>query len=281
MFICDRFCTGSTFFMLTDNYLERFRPFGPARGSVTLDSRQWLDKVSQKRSFVRNVNSRRQDSDRSDAKCLKTLLETAPLDTYLVCTLLRGSSMRVGYARVSTRDQNPSLQIDALRANGCEQLFIEHASGARRDRPELQAALKFMRKSDVLVVWKLDRLARSVKQLIDTVEELSAKGVDLVSLQDPVDTTTSAGRLMFHVYATLAEFERSVIRDRTLAGLAAAREKGDVGGRPRSLTNEDLSAAKALLKDSDLSVAEIARRLNVSPATLYRYVPGGRSAANC
>lgn len=135
-----------------------------------------------------------------------------------------------------------------------------------------------MRKGDILVVWKLDRLARTVKQLVETVEELNGRGVDLVSLQDPVDTTSSAGRFAFHVFAAVAEFERSLIRDRTLSGLASARARGRLGGRPKSLSADDRVTAEALLKNSELSVAQIAKRLNVSASTLYRYVPGGRGA---
>jgi DNA invertase Pin-like site-specific DNA recombinase len=188
--------------------------------------------------------------------------------------------MRVGYARVSTHDQDPALQIDALKEARCERIFVEQASGVVRDRPQLTAALAFVRKGDALVVWRLDRIARTLRQLVETVDELNGRGVNFVSLQDPIDTTSSAGRLVFHVFASLAEFERSVIRDRTLAGLASARSRGRLGGRPKALSQDDLLAAMALLKDSELSVAQIAERFGVSPATLYRHVPGGRSGAN-
>jgi DNA invertase Pin-like site-specific DNA recombinase len=188
--------------------------------------------------------------------------------------------MRIGYARVSTHEQEPAMQEDALKANGCERVYVEHASGASRDRPQLNAALEFMRAGDVLVVWKLDRLARTVRQLVETVEELKARQIDLLSLHDPIDTTSAAGRLVFHVFASVAEFERSLIRDRTLAGLASARARGRLGGRPKRLSNHDVVAAKALLQQSELSVADIAKRLNVSAATLYRHVPGGRSGVS-
>nr|WP_294548524.1 recombinase family protein [uncultured Rhodopila sp.] len=185
--------------------------------------------------------------------------------------------MRVGYARVSTQDQTPALQLDALKAAGCERVFQEKASGAQRDRPELAAALDYMRGGDTLVVWKLDRLARSMKQLIETVEKMEARQIGFRSLTEAIDTTTAGGRLVFHVFAALAEFERSVIRERTTAGLAAARARGRKGGRPRSLTEKDIAAARAMLSNPDITVDEVARRLGVGPATLYRHLPGGRS----
>ena len=138
--------------------------------------------------------------------------------------------MLIGYARVSTQEQDLALQLDALKAAGCERIYEERASGAQRDRPELKAALGYMREGDTLVVWKLDRLARSLKQLIDTVEDLGARGIGLRSLTEAIDTTTSGGKLIFHIFAALAEFERAVIRERTLAGLAAARARGRKGG---------------------------------------------------
>jgi DNA invertase Pin-like site-specific DNA recombinase len=186
--------------------------------------------------------------------------------------------MRVGYARVSTQDQNPALQVDALNASGCERLFVEKASGAQRDRPELKAALDYLRSGDTLVVWKLDRLARSLKQLIETVEGLEKRGVGFRSLTENIDTTTAGGTLVFHIFGSLAQFERSIIRERTCAGLSAARSRGRIGGRPPALTPKDLAAAKALLSDPEISVEEVARRLNVAPSTLYRHLPGGRGA---
>ncbi|MFD1913995.1 recombinase family protein [Halodurantibacterium flavum] len=185
--------------------------------------------------------------------------------------------MLVGYARVSTQDQNPALQLDALTAAGCEKVFTEKASGAQRDRPELAAALSYMRSGDSLVVWKLDRLARSLPQLIETVAQLEAKGIGFRSLTEAIDTTTAGGKLIFHIFGALAEFERSVIRERTRAGLKAARERGRKGGRPPALSAADLAAAKALLSDPAITVDEVAARLKVSPATLYRHLPGGRA----
>ncbi|SFQ78933.1 recombinase family protein [Donghicola eburneus] len=186
--------------------------------------------------------------------------------------------MLVGYARVSKQDQNPALQLDALKAAGCEKVFTEKASGAQRDRPELNAALSYMRQGDSLVVWKLDRLARSMPQLIDTVSTLEDEGIGFRSLTEAIDTTTAGGRLVFHIFGALAEFERSVIRERTRAGLKAARDRGRKGGRPPALSAADLAAAKALLCDPAITVDEVATRLKVSPATLYRHLPGGRGS---
>lgn len=185
--------------------------------------------------------------------------------------------MLVGYARVSTLDQNPALQLDALKGAGCEKLFVEKASGASRDRPELKGAIEYVREGDTLVVWKLDRLARSLKQLIETVAMLEARGIGLRSLTESIDTTTAGGRLIFHIFGALAEFERTVIRERTKAGLSAARARGRVGGRPPKLSVDDLKAAKALLADPTITVADVAKRLGVSPATLYRHLPAARS----
>ncbi|AGI10509.1 recombinase family protein (plasmid) [Xanthomonas citri pv. citri] len=184
--------------------------------------------------------------------------------------------MLVGYARVSTQDQNPALQLDALTAADCEKVFTEKASGAQRDRPELAAALSYMRAGDSLVVWKLDRLARSLPQLIETVATLEDQGIGFRSLTEVIDTTTAGGKLIFHIFGALAEFERSVIRERTRAGLKAARDRGRKGGRPPALSAADLTAAKALLRDPAITVDEVANRLKVSTATLYRHLPGGR-----
>jgi len=184
--------------------------------------------------------------------------------------------MLVGYARVSTQDQNPALQLDALKAAGCEKLFVEKASGAQRDRPELSAALDYLRAGDSLVVWRLDRLARSLKQLIETVELLDSRSIGLLSLTEAIDTTTAGGKLVFHVFGALAEFERSIIRERTKAGLDAARARGKKGGRPPALVAKDLAEAKAMLSDPDITMEEVAKRLKVAPSTLYRHMPGGR-----
>ena len=187
--------------------------------------------------------------------------------------------MLIGYARVSTRDQKPHLQLDALREAGCERIFEETASGARRDRPELTAALEFMRSGDSLVVWKLDRLARSTRQLLETVEALERRGIGLKILTQNMDTTSAGGRLIFTVFSAIAEFEREVIRERTRAGLDAARARGRKGGRPRALSDKDLKEARALLTDPEITVADVARRLGVGPSTLYRYLPAARQSA--
>ncbi len=183
----------------------------------------------------------------------------------------------IGYARVSTQDQDTELQLKALREAGCEKFFQEKASGAQRDRPEMQKALGFMRKGDTLVVWKLDRLARSLKQLIETVETFDERGVHLRSLTEEIDTKTAGGRLIFHVFGALAEFERALIRERTLAGLAAAKARGRVGGRPKSVTEEKLRTARTLLAAGDFTVTEVAAQVGVSPSTLYRHIPAART----
>ena len=188
--------------------------------------------------------------------------------------------MLIGYARVSTQEQNPALQHDALHAAGCENVYTEKASGAQRERPQLAAAIAYMRKGDTLVVWKLDRLARSIRQLIETVEMLEERGIGFRSLTEAIDTTSSGGKLIFHIFAALAEFERGIIRERTNAGLAAARARGKVGGRPPSLAPADLAAAKAMLRDPNITVEEAARRVGVSRSALYRELPGGRNALN-
>src|SRR5271170_4514134 len=185
--------------------------------------------------------------------------------------------MLLGYARVSTVDQNLALQRDALAEAGCGKIFTEQLSGAVTDRPALREALEFARSGDTLIVWKLDRLARSMKQLIETVEALRLKGIGFRSLTEALDTTTAQGRLVFHMFGALAEFERSLIRERTQAGLAAARRAGRTGGRPPKLTDDDIEAAKAMLANPDIGVTQIAHRLGVSPATLYRYIPAART----
>ena len=143
--------------------------------------------------------------------------------------------MLVGYARVSTHEQNLSLQVDALTQAGCEKIFEDKISGIKAERPGLNAALEFVRKGDTLVVWRLDRLGRSLKHLIETVADLEGRGIGLRSLQEAIDTTTAGGRLVFQIFGALAEFERNLIRERTLAGLQAARARGRKGGRPKAL----------------------------------------------
>jgi DNA invertase Pin-like site-specific DNA recombinase len=178
--------------------------------------------------------------------------------------------MFIGYARVSTPDQKLDLQIDALTDAGCEKIFSDKIGGANPGRSGLTEALKFMRKGDTLCVWKLDRLGRSLKHLIETVLLLQSAGKGFCSLQEHIDTTTSGGKLFFHIFGALAEFERDIIRDRTRAGLAAARARGRFGGRPRLLDNRKLKLAKTLLRDQSTSIRDICQTLGVSKATLYR-----------
>ena len=181
--------------------------------------------------------------------------------------------MLVGYARVSTTDQNLDLQRDALKAAGCERIFTDTASGAKTERPGLIQLLKECRQGDTLVVWKLDRLGRSLPHLIEIVREMETQGIGFKSLQENIDTTTSGGKLIFHIFASLAEFERDLIRERTNAGLSAARARGKRGGRPRGVmdTNKQ-KAALALKNDTSRSVSEICEILGVSRNTYYKYV---------
>lgn len=168
------------------------------------------------------------------------------------------SEMAIGYARVSTRVQSHDLQIDALQKAGCAKVFIETASGAHRNRPELRGALEYARSGDVLVVWRLDRLARSMRQLIETIEDLERRDIGFRSLTEAIDTTTASGRLVFHVMGALGEFERNLIRERTRAGLDAARARGRLGGRPPALNDDDLRAVQALLRDPEITIQDAA-----------------------
>lgn len=179
--------------------------------------------------------------------------------------------MLIGYARVSTDSQSVDMQIAELEKAGCERIFTETASGAQADRPQLAETLKFAREGDVIVVWKLDRLARTTKQLLDTVEMLDQQGVQLRSLTQPVDTTTPAGKLVYGVFAIIAEFERDLIIERTRAGLAQARKQGRIGGRPKKLDVNEITAAQAML--TSMPVKQVAERLGVSVSTLRRRVP--------
>lgn len=178
----------------------------------------------------------------------------------------------MGYARVSTEDQNLALQLDALKKAGCERVFTDKASGARLVRPGLDEALSHLRTGDTLVVWKLDRLGRSVKGLVDLVTALEARGVHFRSLTDGIDTQTPAGRFFFHIMASLAQMERELIVERTRAGLAAARKLGRVGGRKRRMTDSKIAAARRLLAGGTLP-REVADNLGVSVPTLYRWLP--------
>lgn len=181
---------------------------------------------------------------------------------------------RIGYARVSTDDQNLNLQLDALVGSGIPQadIYQEKMSGSRADRPELDHALKALRTGDVLVVWRLDRLGRSLADLVKIVADLETKGVGFESLTEKIDTTSAAGKLMLHVFAALAEFERNIIRERTKAGLVAARARGRKGGRKPSLTEKQVREIRALLRDPDIQATEVAKQYGVSRSTLYKHV---------
>ena len=184
--------------------------------------------------------------------------------------------MRIGYARVSTIQQNLDLQEDALKAAGCEKVYTDKTGGTRDERPGLERALADLRPGDKLVVWKLDRLGRSLKHLIETVTGLSDRRVGFQNLQEVIDTTTSGGKLVFHVFGALAEFERDIIRERTLAGLAAWA-RGRMGGRPRNLDDKKKRHAVMLHSDPTNSVEDICRTLGISKATLYRYLAEQKS----
>lgn len=177
----------------------------------------------------------------------------------------------VGYARVSREDQNLDLQVDALRAAGCIRIFTDHGlSGKLTSRPELDAAIDYVREGDILVVWKLDRLGRTLKHLIETVNDLDARHVGFRSLQEAMDTTTPGGRLIFHVFGSLAEFEREMIVERTMAGLASARARGRVGGRKAKLSDEQKVQARRMVDEKKLTIEQIGQVLNVSRTTIYR-----------
>ena len=183
--------------------------------------------------------------------------------------------MKVGYARVSTREQDLNMQVIALEEAGCGKIYEEIVSGAKSERPILDSLLKQLRAGDVLVVWKLDRLGRSLKHLVELVQLLIQKNIGLCSLNDPIDTTTPQGRLIFNIFASLAEFERDLIWERTQAGLNAARARGRKGGRPRGLPKDSEATAYAvetLYREGKLPVNQIAKKLNISKSTLYKYL---------
>ena len=178
----------------------------------------------------------------------------------------------IGYARVSTDDQNASLQVDALKKAGCVKVFTDHASGSKASRPELDRMLDQLRPRDIVVVWRLDRLGRSLKNLIELVEDVADKGVGFRSLSESIDTTTANGRLFFSIMGALAEFERDLIQERTKAGLLAARARGRIGGRPSVMNAKKIDKARKLYDSRQHTVADIAEMLNVSVATIYRHL---------
>src|SRR3954454_13795192 len=174
----------------------------------------------------------------------------------------------IGYARVSTNAQDLALQLDALRAIGCERIFEDRVSGSKTDRPGLAAALGFIREGDVLAVWKLDRLGRSMSHLLETVESLNRQGIGFRSITEAIDTTTPGGRLVFHIFGALGQFERDLIQERTRAGLAAATVRGRKSGRKPVITGDKLKRARGMV-GTGLTVREIATRLKVGKTALY------------
>lgn len=180
--------------------------------------------------------------------------------------------MLIGYERVSTDDQNLALQHDALQSAGCDKIFSDKMSGAKADRLGLKQAFAFARKGDTIVVWRLDRLGRSLKDLIALIEELESRKIGFRSLQENIDTTTSGGKLIFHLFGALAEFERNLIRERTQAGLQAARARGRQGGRRQKLTAQEIEIGKSLAADPTRSVTSICEHLKISRPTYYRYI---------
>ena len=190
---------------------------------------------------------------------------------------ISGVAMLIGYARVSTTDQNLDLQIDALTKVGCEKIFDDKISGTRADRPGLARAMELLRKDDTLVVWKLDRLGRSVKNLVDLVADLQKHGIHFKSLTDSIDTGTPSGRFFFHVMASLAEMERELTAERTRAGLEVARQLGRKGGRKRQMTDSKIESAKKLLANG-IPPRDVAANLGVSVPTLYRWIPASTTS---
>ena len=180
--------------------------------------------------------------------------------------------MLIGYARVSTLEQDIALQVDALKKAGCDNIFDDTASGVTTQRPGLTDALTFVRKGDTLVVWRLDRLGRSLRHLIDVIADLEKRGIGFHSLQESIDTTTSGGRLIFQIFGALAEFERNLIRERTQAGLKAARVRGRLGGRPKSLDGSKIELAYRLYDEKKHTIKEICRMLGISKPSLYAYL---------
>ncbi len=181
--------------------------------------------------------------------------------------------MLIGYARVSTGEQTLDLQLDALQQAGCDKTYRETASGAAAERPVLADVVGYLRPGDTLVAWRLDRLGRSLQHLIETIAQLAERGIGFKSLTEQIDTTTSGGKLVFHVFGALAEFERDLLRERTHAGLAAARARGRTGGRPKVLADaKKVAMAQALYDGGQADVATICKTLGISRATFYRYV---------
>lgn len=186
--------------------------------------------------------------------------------------------MLVGYARVSTMDQNTAIQMDALRAAGCEKIFTEKASGSHRDRPQLKAALDFLRKGDTLIVWKLSRLARSLTQVIKTAADINGRDIELKVMTQNIDTSTPEGRLFFHMTAAFDEFQREMIVENTRAGLKAANMRGRRGGRPRAMDEQTRKHAEAMLKDIENYpfISDVIDQIKIGRTAFYRYFPPDR-----
>ena len=185
--------------------------------------------------------------------------------------------MLIGYARVSTDDQNLNLQRDALKQLGCDQIFEDQLSGAKAERPGLREALKYARSGDTFVVWRLDRLSRSLKDLIEMVAKLDERNVGLKSLHEAVDTSSTSGKLIFHIFGALAEFERNLIRERTQAGLIAARARGRKGGRPKALNQDKRALAIKLYDEKNHTVKQICELMGISKPTLYTYISAAKN----
>jgi DNA invertase Pin-like site-specific DNA recombinase len=240
--------------------------------------------VSQKRVFdeTRMLRQIARNSAELSAEFVSLLVAKSSSHYHLVGEeiLRQEAGMLIGYCRISTKDQSLDLQRDALRAAGCELLFEDSGiSGAKMARPGLDKALSHLRKDDVLVVWRLDRLGRTILGVIELVNGLRERGIQFRSLTEGFDTTTASGRLLFHIIGALAEMEREIIRERTHAGLAAARARGRNGGRKRKVDTLRMLGAKAMLDGGKVSAAEVAAELKISRATLYRSLARARAAA--
>jgi DNA invertase Pin-like site-specific DNA recombinase len=184
----------------------------------------------------------------------------------------------LGYARISTDSQDHALQLDALRAARCDKVFVETGSGSRTDRPELGKLMEIAREGDTVVCWRLDRIGRSLRHLTEMAEQLQQRGIALRSLTEAIDTSTPSGRFLFNILGALGQMEREIIVERTRAGLIAAAARGRRGGRPAALDAAKIRAAKAMLASGNMSALEVAQQLGCSPSTLYRHLPGGRTA---
>lgn len=228
-------------------------------------------------SLVRDLSSPKicQNRHRNTSKIQNIIIDSFSTFSRLGLDHVKGATMNIGYARVSTQDQNLDMQIDALTRAGCEKIYEEKASGGKADRPELARMLEHLRSGDILVIWKLDRLGRSLRHLIDLIEKLKIMGVELVSIQDNVNTDTPTGKLTFAVFGALAEFERDIIRERTNAGLVAARARGRVGGRKKALSENQVKILMTMAGDKSLPIGDICRHLKISKATYYNYMRQG------